>query len=114
MNCVCGHLDEDHRLVIRKKDGKILGRGFCSKCKEGCYLYLESLDWPNSNGYWWNSQIPNGLFECSVLDGICKLWIINKFMTQSEYEETYGRAKWTKLLETNPFFHKGTNARKLV
>lgn len=56
--CVCGHDKGRHKMVVRRRDGKDLYCGHCDECDYsgppyGCSRYRPSLNWPDSEGWWW-------------------------------------------------------------
>lgn len=102
--CVCGHKKSEHKLVVRKRDGKELYRR-----GEDFHRYKEVLDWPDSEGSYWVPDLGWALsaFEHSGKGMVVKrsgfLWSRDE---REKYEASYGPARFVKLQEPNPFAGK--------
>lgn len=98
--CVCGHEKVCHTEPESKCDCDY-SLGLCE-----CRDYRPVLDWPDSEGNYWVPDLdwPLVAYVVStrglVLRRSGQLWSCDE---REIYERTYGPARFTKLVETNPF-----------
>jgi hypothetical protein len=91
--CVCGHLYDDH----------LEGSNVCEHDNCPCIERRLCLPWPDSTGNWWCDKFDIPLKVSSDVHG----FIVGEHDTwfrQKEFESLLcGPARFTKLLEQNPF-----------
>jgi hypothetical protein len=107
--CVCGHSIGDHTTVTRARDGKFLFHGMCrhwDKCRCGRCKYTPP--WPNSVGDWWCDK-PKCKVECvpfairgNTIEEFCVAFN-GVVYHDDDWRDSYGPARFTKVLEQNPF-----------
>ena len=104
-NCVCGH---DHIYV-----SEVMGPRLISRCPEkcGCHAFRPVLDWPDSEGYWWFAAYDPqlGIVDCvpfSQHGEIVSQWCVvydGETYHREDFEAQHCEAKFTRVLEPNPF-----------
>lgn len=93
--CVCGHSKSYHENWPRD----------CGSCP--C-AYRPVLDWPDSEGWWWmhtteaGSQLALAAFVVKR-QAICIAIVGVPQLDYTEQSDAAGPARFTKLLEPNPF-----------
>lgn len=94
-NCVCGH---DHIYV-----SEVMGPRLISRCPEkcGCHEYRPELDWPNEACWYWSDVF--GLVESKALPNGDGFYLDGYGEDGLREYTTKGPAKFTKLLENNPY-----------
>jgi hypothetical protein len=94
--CVCGHPEESHQYDGRNEFG-------CEECGHAkCDEFRASLPWPTSEGVWWCDVA--GLVEAKRTPS-GQLWLdaYGDEGFDGEFQQEYGPARFTKLLEPNPY-----------
>ncbi len=107
--CVCGHAKDDHKMVVRARDGKELYCGHCDKCDygppvHGCHRFRPVLKWPDSDGFWWI----NNWEMCWFHEG--QVWLtgepepLERDLFEAHAREFIGDDVWfANVIEKNPF-----------
>lgn len=121
--CICGHPKSEHK----RESGCVFGWGITDARGEcNCQQFRPVLDWPDAEGWWWcHSEVLQTICYANAIDepeavrdlaphakigdvvilvaGIHGLTDERETKEQFNRELGYGPAKFTKLLETNPF-----------
>jgi hypothetical protein len=109
--CICGHLYELHHAESYETvTGAIRWISPCDDCD--CCKFRDSLRWPDSKGNWWCDKFDIPLKVSRDVHG----FIVGEHDTwfrQKEFESLLcGPARFTKLLEQNPFAAPPTQSEK--
>ena len=108
--CVCGHGVSGHTRMHGKDRGCAAlidipgGQVECQCCR--C---RECLPWPDAPGAWWCSDEDAAIVKAEVFsvrgsgDKEFCLWHDGHMWHREEFVEEYESARFTKLLEPNPF-----------